>query len=269
MAMHSINGTELHVETVGSGPPILMLHGGLGLDHTYFRPFFDQLADSHTVVYYDHRGNGRSARPSDWAAELTFDNLVADAVGVLDALGLSEATVLGHSYGGFIAQPLAATHPDRISRLVLASTVPAFDYAPEPSGSDEALAAFGALFSGPTTDDEHWRSLWGSAAPLYHHRWDADAVTRIDGTTVYSGAAWNAAAGLLGEFNMLEQLPAIDIPTLCISGRHDFITPPASGSERIAALMPQAEAAILENSGHYPFYEEEEAFFARLRAFLA
>ena len=159
MPSHAVNGTELFVETVGEGPALLLLHGGLGLDHTYFRPAFDQLADQATVIYYDHRGNGRSAAPDDYAAAITFDHLVADAVGVLDALGVEQATVLGHSYGGFIAQPLAAAHPDRITKLVLCNTVPAFDYQPAPSGSDDALAAFGELFSGPTRDDEHWRSL--------------------------------------------------------------------------------------------------------------
>lgn len=269
MSTHAINGTELHVEAVGSGPALLLLHGGLGLDHTYFRPYFDRLADQHTVVYYDHRGNGRSARPADYAAELTFDNLVADAVGVLDALEIDQAAVLGHSYGGFIAQPLAAGHGSRISKLVLANTVPAFDYAPAPSGSDDALAAFGALFSGPVTDDAHWRGLWSTAVELYYHHWDADEAARIDAATHYAGDAWNIANGLLATFNTLEQLPAIDIPTLCLTGAHDFITPAEPGAERIASLMPNAEVAIFENSGHFPFIEETDAFFARLGDFLA
>jgi len=268
MSARSINGTELYVETVGSGPALLLLHGGLGLDHTYFRPYFDQLSDQSTLIYYDHRGNGRSARPDDFAAELTFDNLVADAVGVLDHLGIERATVLGHSYGGFIAQPMAAAHPDRVEKLVLANTVPAFDYQPMPSGTDEQLAAFGALFSGPTTDDEHWRSLWTTVAPLYVHRFDAEENARIDAATHYSAAAWNTAAGLLATFNTVDQLPGIDAPTLSLTGAHDFITPPEPGAERIANLIPNAEVAIFDNSGHYPFIEEQAAFFARLRTFL-
>ena len=59
----TINGHEIFYETLGEGPAVMVLHGGLGLDHTYLRPYFDQLADTHTVIFYDHFGNGRSERP--------------------------------------------------------------------------------------------------------------------------------------------------------------------------------------------------------------
>ncbi|MEM9201761.1 MAG: alpha/beta hydrolase [Actinomycetota bacterium] len=268
MPTHSINGTDLFVETVGDGPAILLLHGGLGLDHTYFRPAFDRLADRATLVYYDHRGNGRSARPADYPAEVTFENLVADAIGVLDALEIEHAVVLGHSYGGFIAQQLAATHPSRVTKLILANTAPVLDYQPMPSGSERAMAAFGALFSGPVADDAQWRSLWTEAAPLYYHRWDDTEAARIDAATHYVGDAWNVANGLLATFNTLEQLPNITAPTLCVTGRHDFITPAEPGAERMANLIPDAEAAVFEASGHYPFLEESDDFFALLTRFL-
>ncbi len=264
----TVNGTDLHVETIGSGPPLVLLHGGLGLDHTYFRPRFDQLAGRATVIYYDHRGNGRSARPADYAAEMTLEQLVADVVGLLDELGHDRATVLGHSYGGFLAQLVAAAHPDRLRGLILANTVPAFDYQPAPSGTDEQLAAFGAAFSGPVADDAAWRQTWSTIWPMYFHRFDADEAARVDAGTHYVADAWNTAAGLLATFNTLEQLPSIEVPTLVVSGRHDFITPPGPGGERIDALLPNSELAIFEDSGHYPFVEEESAFFARLEAFL-
>jgi len=66
-----VNGAELNCVSVGSGSPILVMHGGLGLSHDYLRPYFDKLSDKHTVVYYDHYGNGNSARPGDYS-ELTY-----------------------------------------------------------------------------------------------------------------------------------------------------------------------------------------------------
>lgn len=269
MPTHQINGTELFVETVGSGPPLLLLHGGLGLDHTYFRPTFDQLSDQATLVYVDQRGNGRSRRLSPDGSELTFENLVADAVALIDHLGFDRVTLLGHSYGGFVAQSVALAHPDRLSGLVLVDTVPAFDYQPSPDGTDEQLAAFGQLFSEPVPDDETWRRLWGTIWPMYFHRYDPEMAARVDAGTHYAGDAWNAAAGLLGTFNTLDGLPGLDVPTLVVGGRHDFITPPEPGAIRIAELLPNAELALFEESGHYPFIEEEPAFFAALRAFLS
>ncbi|MEM9561620.1 MAG: alpha/beta fold hydrolase [Actinomycetota bacterium] len=264
----TVDDTTLFVETAGSGPPLVLLHGGLGLDHTYFRPTFDQLADRATLVYYDHRGNGRSAKPADDGAEMTLDRLVDDTVALLDALGFDRATVLGHSYGGFLAQLLAIAHPERLSGLVLVDTVPAFDYQPEPSGTDEQLAAFGAAFSGPMADDATWRQTWSMIWPMYFHRFDADEAARIDAGTHYAADAWNTSAGLLATFNTIDQLPGVDVPTLVVGGRHDFITPPGPGAERLASLLPRAELALFEDSGHYPFVEQEAEFFARLRAFL-
>ena len=269
MPMHNVNGTELFVETIGSGPALVLMHGGLGLDHGAFRPYFDQLADEATIIYYDHRGNGRSQRLDDYANELTFDQMVADLVGLLDILGLEKATLLGHSYGGFIAQSVAVAHADRLTGLVLVDTVPAFDYQPAPTGTDEQLAAFGELFSGPVADDATWARLWSTVWPLYFNRYDPQVAARIHGDTHYVGDAWNTAAGLLGAFNTLDELPGIDVPTLAVAGRHDFITPPEPGAVRLQQLMPNAELAVFDNSGHYPFIEEEATFFTRLRTFLA
>ncbi len=269
MTLRKVNGTDLHVETVGTGPPLLLLHGGLGLDHTYFRPYFDQLADVATVVYYDHRGNGRSARPADYPSEMTLEALVADAVALLDELGFERATVLGHSYGGFIAQLLAIAHPDRLSGLVLVDTAPAFDYEPAPTGTDDQMAAFGEVFSGPAADDATWRRLWTSIWPMYFHTYDAEEAARIDAGTHYAADAWNTSAGLLATFNTLDALGSMPVPSLVVAGRHDFITPPDPGAARIADLIPTSELVVYEQSGHYPFVEEEAAFFADLRAFLA
>lgn len=263
-----INGANLHYETLGSGPAILLMHGGLGLSHDYLRPYFDQLAEDHTVVYYDHFGNGQSAKPDDYA-EMTFDRLTSDAAELMTSLGHETFTLIGHSYGGFIAQEFAVAYGDRLDGLVLIDTVPAFDYQPTVSGSDEQMAAFGKLFTQPMADDADWQATWNPVVQMYFHQWDADTGADLDARTVYDHRAWNASGALLGTFNTLEKLPGITSPTLVIAGRHDPITPPEPGAERIAAAIPGAALAIFEDSGHYPFIEEQEAFFATLEQWLA
>ena len=263
-----INGADLYYESRGNGPAILLMHGGLGLSHDYLRPYFDELAETHKVVYYDHFGNGRSERPADYA-EMTFDRMTSDAAALMTALGHDTFTLIGHSYGGFIAQEFAVAYGDRLNGLVLIDTVPAFDYQPTVSGSDEQMAAFGKLFTQPMADDADWKATWNPVVQMYFHQWDPDTGADLDARTVYEHRAWNASGALLGAFNTLDKLPGITTPTLVIAGRHDGITPPEPGAERIAAAIPGAELAIFENSGHYPFIEEQEGFFAKLKEWLA
>lgn len=266
--MADVNGAQLYYETIGSGPAILMMHGGLGLSHDYLRPYFDQLAETNTVVYYDHLGNGQSAKPDDYA-EMTFERLISDGAELMSTLGHETFTLIGHSYGGFIAQEFAATNMDRLDGLVLIDTVPVFDYAPTVSGSDEQMAAFGKMFSAPMADDADWQATWSPVVKMYFHQWDDAKGADIDARTKYEHRAWNASGPLLATFNTLEKLPEITVDALVMSGRHDGITPAGPGAERIAELLPNAELKVFENSGHYPFIEEEDAFFATLTAWLS
>ena len=268
MANKTVNGANLHYEAIGEGPPILMMHGGLGLSHDCFRPYFDQLSENHTVVYYDHFGNGRSDKPDDYS-EMTFERLTSDAAALMSELGHDRFTLIGHSYGSFIAQEFAAAYGDRLDGLVLIDAVPAFDYQPAVSGSDEQMEAFGKLFSQPMADDADWQATWNLVVPMYFRELDPALGAELDQRTVYEHRAWNACVALLGNFNTLEKLPKVTARSLVISGRHDGITPADHGAKRIASLLPNAELEIFENSNHYPFIEEKEAFFTTLTKWLA
>ena len=264
--MVEVGGAELFVEQIGDGPAILMMHGGLGLDHTYLRPYFDRLAADHTVVFYDHLGNGRSDDPGDWS-EITMDRLVADAEGLRQALGLEDMVLIGHSYVCVIALAYALALSVNLRGLVLVATVPAFDYGPEVIGTPEQMAAFGSLFSG-MPDDATWQERWGLTIPMYFHEPDEALLAELDRATTYSHEAWNAGLRLLSGFNMLPALPDLEVPILAVAGRSAGITPHAAGASRIASLAPQGQVALFNASGHYPFIEEELAFFVRLGEFL-
>jgi proline iminopeptidase len=101
-------------------------HGGLGLDHTHLHPWLDPLGDVLRLVYYDHRGNGRSDGP--FQKTWTHADLTADAEALRRELGLGRMVLLGHSYGGFLALDYAVRYPDLLSHLILVSTAPAVDY---------------------------------------------------------------------------------------------------------------------------------------------
>ena len=117
-----VNNSRLYVDIVGSGlvakgpemierPTVFVLHGGPGMDHTTMKPDFDPLAEVAQLVYYDHRGQGRSDR--DKIGNWNLDQWADDLRGLIEILGIEKPIVLGLSFGGFVAQNYAIRHPDR------------------------------------------------------------------------------------------------------------------------------------------------------------
>lgn len=99
MPVARLNGTDLFYVEVGEGLPCLVMHGGLGIgDHSVLHPWLDPLGDVMRLIYYDHRGNGRSGRPP--SETITFEQLCSDADALRDYLGFEEVAVLGYSFGG-------------------------------------------------------------------------------------------------------------------------------------------------------------------------
>jgi len=116
-----VNGAKLWYESEGKGEPFLLIAGGPGSAH-YFEPFFSVLAASNRLIYLDAFGRGKSERAKS-AKEYTFERDVEDIEGLRKALGLGKINLLGHSYGGMVAQGYALKYPDSVKRLVLADTL--------------------------------------------------------------------------------------------------------------------------------------------------
>jgi len=260
--------SDLFSVSVGEGLLILTMHGGLGLDHSYMAPHFDPLQEFGQVVYYDHRGNGKSPDPEDFAM-LSIENLVEDAATLAASYSDAPFVLIGHSYGGFIAQQFAITYPERLKGLGLLSTVPAFDYAPQLAGTDAQMAALGKAFSQPMTSDAEWRETWNTLSQMYWAEFDADRAAAIDAATTYSYEAWNQGSANLATFNTLEGLAGLNVPTLVISGAQDGITPPGPGAERIAATIPGAQLSVIEGAAHFVFIEDGGNTIAQIGSFIA
>lgn len=270
-----VNGTELYYETIGEGPPLLVMHGGLGFDHTYFRPWLDQLSDVVQIIYYDHRGNGRSARPADWSG-VSHATWAADADALRAHLGHEQIILLGHSYGGFLAMEYATRYGDRLKGLVLSCTTPCMDYPEVIIGNAAARSSqqvADELVAGLTNlsdNDEDMAAMIGTIMPLYFHRPDADVVQGFGGDTVFSGPAYAHSFGTcLPTYDMRGKLGSISAPALVISGADDWITPTAQGAARIVPELPNAQFVEFQHSGHFPFVEEEERFMQVMREWLA
>ncbi len=264
-----VEGSELFYTEVGTGLPCLVMHGGLGFDHTYLHPWLDALGDRMHLVYYDHRGNGRSGRPP--IATLTHDQLAADADALRRRLGLGRTAVLGQSYGGFIALEYALRYPQHLSHLILIGTAPALDYMDEVRANARRRGAtaemLAALETVPDSDEAQARRA-NLIAPLYWHAFDPEYADRVFANTVFSASASARARVMRQAYDVVARLPEIGVPTLIIVGRDDFICPPAQ-AERLHAGIPHSELLTFERSGHFPFLEEPAAFFDAVRGWLS
>ncbi len=263
MPIASVNGTTLHYEVVGEGPVCLVMAGWPGADHTYLRPGLDRLGRRLRLVYYDHRGHGRSGRPSD--DSITIEQLADDAAALADELGVQTPCVLGHFHGASVAQELALRHRGRVRGLVLVGATPG------ELGSDESLlddfdsplvpVEVDVLQRVPPATDEELAATLRALAP--HLLPDGAA---IDPAAVFAGATFDArAAGrwmqALGWWSAVDRLSELDAPALLLVGSHDVLCPPAQ-SERIRRRMPAAELVVVEGSGQLPWLDQPEAFAA-------
>ena len=268
MPVAHLNGTELFYVEVGEGLPCLVMHGGLGGDHSALHPWLDPLGDVLRLVYYDHRGNGRSGKPS--ADTITFEQLCADADALREHLGFERVAVFGHSYGGFVALEYALRYPESLERLILLGTSPVFDHGEEVEANARRKGAtpeqLEALDASPQDEAELWR-LWKVIEPLYYRDYDADLAERVMGKTIVSSYAMEAGEAILEGWDVRPRLGEIRVPTLILVGRDDFICPP-SRAEIMHERIPDSELVVFEKSGHVPYAEEPEAFFEAVRGWL-
>jgi proline iminopeptidase len=268
MPVAHLNDTEILYVEVGQGVPCLVMHGGLGFDHSALHPWLDPLGDVMRLVYYDHRGNGRSGRvPSE---TITFEQLCADADALRGHLGFEEVCVLGHSFGGFIALEYALRYPERLSHLILLDTAPTLDYGAEIEANARCKGAtqeqLAALDASAEDEAESWR-LWKVIEPLYFYTYDADLAERVMGKTLISVEAGEAGDAIVEDWDLTPRLGEISAPTLILVGRDDFICPP-SQARILHEGIQNSELVVFKNSGHFTHVEEPEAFFDAVRGWL-
>jgi proline iminopeptidase len=268
MSHAQINGTDLFYRSVGTGWPCFIIHGGLGLDHTYLHPWLDPLGDQLQLIYYDQRGNGRSGRPP--LDTLTFAQFCADVEALRMHLHHERIALLGHSYGGFIALEYARRYPERVSHLILVDTVAAINFDDDIQANLQRINSppeiLTALASEPTSDAE-LQQVMQAIAPLYFHTFDAARAQAAFQHIVWSVAANNRGFEIMSGYNMLPHLSEIHAPTLCVVGDTDFLAL-VPHVQTLARGLPHAEMIVIERCGHLPFIERPTAFLQAVATWL-
>ena len=280
----AIRKTEIYFDVEGAGlvpdggglrekRPAMVVHGGPGGDHSGFKPAFTPMGEHLQLVYFDHRGQGRSARGDP--ARYTLDENVEDMEALRRHLGLGPVVSIGTSYGGMVAMAHAARYPAVVSHLVLIVTaahggfIPAAERYVRERGTAAQQAACATLWAGAFGSAEEVQAYYDAMGPLYARRHHQAAAVR--GRTAPAPEPLNRAfgpEGFLRRMDLRPELPRITAPALILAGRHDWICPPEF-SEEIHRLIPGSRLRIFEDSSHSIRADEPEALNAAIRDFVA
>jgi proline iminopeptidase len=279
-----VNGAKLWYETEGQGEPLVLVAGGPGDSHSEFHPFFSRLADRFQVIYFDPLGVGKSDRAKS-TKEYTFARQIEDLEGLRKVLGLSQMNLLGHSFGGMVAQAYALKYPQSVKRLILADTFHSGKMwqANNDSVNYEIRNQYPELWEdlqrvrkkGFRSSSAEQLDIYRKIPPglfYFHDASKAKLVPEDPGNdqlyyTIAGDDADFSIGGDIAGLDFRPNLRKLKMPILVLAGRFDRVSLPRYAVE-YKKFAPQARFMMMEESGHFPFIEEPEATLAVLREFL-
>ena len=281
MTHMQIRDVSLFVKVMGQGYPLVLMHGGPSLDHTTLLPL-EPLADQYTLIFYDHRCNGRSEGAE--ASTMTMDNLTADADTLRQELGYDQWIVLGQSFGGNVALEYALRYPQSLTRLILMDTGGdqwwvnhnAPELLAKRGFSNDIVKAARRFYNGQVTVDEYFPTLVKFLRAYSYHSsiiYNPTFLTVTEKIGIGFPMKLRPEALIFGYGQMLQgwsvmnRLGEIHVPTLVTAGRYDFLFPPEHQAI-LADRIPDARLELIECAGHNPQLEETDVTVGIIRSFL-
>jgi len=264
------DGVSLFVEELGEGSPVIVLHGGPGLDHSMFRPFLDPLADEFRVLYVDERGQGRSDRVDP--VTLSLDVFARDVDLLAEALSLERFALLGHSFGAIVATRHAVEHGTAdgyvlsggsdSSKNLMADVEAGF---PDLGEQAEAIAASWEQEKTVATEEEA-RELLRVQLP-FHFAGEPPPGYMED--TIYTPGVLRHFANIgYGDYDYTTELGQVDKPTLVIVGAEDRTTT-VRAARALHEGIAGSELVVVPDVGHLSFVEAPETYLETVREFLS
>jgi proline iminopeptidase len=286
------HGVLIYYLAFGNGSPLVVVHGGPGAEHSYFLPYLLPLARTHRLIFIDERGSGRSQRLEDTSL-YTVEAMVEDVEDVRTALHLGKISLLGHSYGGVLAQAYALKYQQNLTHLILNSTFPSTRQMNEVLAREKAQMPPEKL---KRLDELEQAGLFGKGEPWERGRYPAEYATLAWGTGYFPflygarpDATYDPAGGAPtdwelyrvmwgsdGEFvidgnlksvEYVDRLASIHVPTLVMAGDHDECDP--SLSREMHDKIAGSELVILPNSGHMNFVDQPDLWQKAVEGFLS
>ena len=265
----------LFVREHGEGFPILIMHGGLGADHSTMLALLP-LSDAYRLIFYDHRCNGRSEKAD--ISTMTWDNLCADAEALRSHFSLDKWAIVGHSFGGMIALEYAIRYPYRVSHLVLLDTGGDSSYVQEGAPialrsrgfKETAVALAKRFYNGDINANELKKSMLTLGRAYYSNPgigFFLREVLRALRIRANSDAFIYGSKVLLSGWNVMDQLASISSPTLIVAGCDDFLWPPGHQRE-LKQGIAEAQLHLLTGAGHMAHIEQSEKVIGLIRDFV-
>lgn len=264
------DGYNINVEEVGSGFPLIVLHGGPGLDHSMFRPHLDPLGDEFQLLYVDERGQGRSERVDP--TTLSLEVFARDVDLLAEALELDGFVLLGHSFGAIIAT-FHATELGSAAAYVISGggdASEALDADVEASlealgNGRETIAASWEAEKAVETE-EQLKQLLRDQMPFHFH---GEPPPGYGEETVGSPEVLRYFANIgYGAFDYRPKLSSVRKPTLILVGEHDRTTTPRA-ARVLHEGIPNSELVVIPDAGHMSFVEKSEPYLTAVRRFLS
>lgn len=285
------NGVMIYYEEFGNGEPLMIIHGGPGASHDYFLPYLVPLAKNNRLIFIDERGSGQSERLED-STQYTVENMVEDVEAVRKALGLGKMSLLGHSYGGVLAQAYALKYQQNLTHLILCSTFPStsqmnevFKKMKEKMSPElraridkmekEGLFGHGLPYERNRYTNEYMIAVWGEGYFPYLHQRRPDPNYDPVASGVMSWRLYREMWGSDGEFvidgnlksvEYVDKLSTIKVPTLITCGDHDECDP--SLSKEMHEKIAGSKLVIFPQSGHMTFVDQPDMFIRTVEEFL-
>ncbi|MBI3788763.1 MAG: alpha/beta fold hydrolase [Ignavibacteriales bacterium] len=273
----SINGVELYFKTIGSGTPLVIVHGGPGLDHGYFLPQMAELAKHYKLIFYDQRASGKSRGKVD-STTMAFGNFIEDLEGIRKAFGLGKMNLMAHSWGGLIAMKYAIKYPNRLQSLILVNSVSA-------SSAYRQAAALAALQRTTHQDSLDRMAVMQSAElrngnpeaiaklfrisfrATFYNRAFADSLTLLFNPNYFANSRLLQYLGSDAiNYDLHQQLSTVQCPTLIIHGDADAM--PLEAAQKIQESIKGSRLVVLKHCGHFPYIESPQEFVNVITAFL-
>jgi proline iminopeptidase len=274
----SADGLRLSYTEFGHGEPVLVLAGGPGMYAGYMMPIVDELARYHRVILPDQRGTGTSERPDNLDG-YAMQHYVDDVKALREHIGIQNWSIVGHSWGGWLAEAYAANYPDHVSKLILiGSCGPGIDFL------QPALDQLRSRFT--EEDNERARianepariasdpdlvaseNLQASMPCLFADRKKGEAFRdSFNGTFSTYGIFGAVMRSLAKEnYDLVPALRQLQAPALFIHGDYDHI--PIEFPTKAAEAMPHARLERMERCGHFPWIEQPQRFFELIHGFI-